>query len=86
MRVPKLIVCPYCEKPFERGPLTKRFTCPLCNRYIKITDIEEFYTGSTPDNSCEKYYLGFRTVRKLNKNETEGVKRFIKRIFVERLK
>jgi len=69
MKVPKILVCPYCQNPFGRGRLVSRFTCPRCRRYISIKDIETFYVWESG------------ITRKITTYEAKKVKKIIEKRF-----
>lgn len=68
-------ICPYCDRPFERGVLVFRLTCPHCHRYVKITEIKDFLITDLSG------YTG--TAKRMNDSERKKVIKFIKRIFPE---
>lgn len=82
MRIPKFLVCPHCNNPFERGKLVFRYTCPSCHRYINIIEIDIFFTSN---GSRLSGYSMCKGLRKLNKRETIKIKEIIRKKFIYKL-
>ena len=68
--VPRIIVCPFCQRPFIRGTgsggtFTQRFICPFCHRYVKITEVKKFLIRT--GNGIEE--ISFEDIKKNIKNK-----------------
>jgi protein-arginine kinase activator protein McsA len=74
IKIPTIIECPRCKRPFRRGKLKKRISCPYCRAYFNITDVKNFYEWGNGD-------ITFLSVVKISRRKVRKIRTVLKKRF-----